>query len=72
VTARAPFDFVETCRALARTRSPEKRQRIIDGDPTGQAQRLADRLDAIAAKAPPLTSEQREGIRAVFRGGGGR
>ena len=61
-----PFDFAETCRAIAMATSPEDLARVIGGDP--RKQRLADRLAAVVAEAPPVTPEQRAAIAAVLRG----
>lgn len=58
------FDFVEACRAISRASTPEQLARVIDGDP--RKQRLADRMMADVAQAPPLTPAQRAGIRAVL------
>jgi hypothetical protein len=66
VTANTSFDFVETCRAIAEAGTPEELARIVGSDP--RKQRLAERIAADVAAAPPLTPEQRAGIRAVLLG----
>jgi hypothetical protein len=60
-----PFDTSVVLRAIARAHGPEHVKAIIGGDPRKQA--LADHLFAVVAEAPPLTAEQRAGIRAIFR-----
>jgi hypothetical protein len=68
MTALERFDFVETCRALSEAETSEDLAQVIAGNP--RAQRLADRIAADVSTAPPLTPQQRAGIRAVFQGSG--
>jgi len=65
----------ETRQAIGRAniaRRYEPREVAIERERDADASRLADHIKAVVAAAPPLTSEQRDRLAALLRGGGDR